>query len=95
MSYHALGADVEPSERAVDFVPQICPDCAYLDQGTCHWCPDNAVDIPGCEGCVGHQRPETPWYARSDIVVPAMISVGTTVAATIVTALLMRQWRIR
>lgn len=101
MSYHAIGADpAAPLEPGVDYrgdisVPSICPPCSYLDAGTCKWCPDNSSDIPGCEGCVDHKPPEQPWYTRADILYPAIISVGTTVAATLVTAYLMRQWRMR
>ena len=81
----------EVSEAPSMAPPSFCPECSYPEGGSCKWCPDNALDIPGCEGCVGHKRPAPPWYRRSDIIVPMAIAVVTTVVATVATHVTMRR----
>ena len=100
MSYHGIalwGLGEEPVGPTAEEIaeapmaPTVCPDCAFLDAGTCKWCPDNSLDIPGCEGCVSHKRAPPPWYKRSDVLVPMAIAVATTVAAGIITNLAIRR----
>lgn len=63
-------------------VPTACPECSYLEGGTCHWCENNDPR-PGCEGCVDHKRPPPPWYKRSELVVPMAVAVTTAVVSAV------------
>lgn len=83
---------VVPVEEQV-IVPTACPECAYLDQGSCRWCPDHAADIPGCEDCEKHKKPPQPWYARSEVLIPMVTAVTTAVVSSIAIAYALRAIR--
>lgn len=92
MSYHfALS---ETPVIVEEGAPSICPDCSYLKEGSCVWCPDDG-QMPGCEGCVNHKRARESWYRRSEVLIPMALAVATTVVATIITNLTMRRLRIK
>lgn len=91
MSYHFALAAASPLEEPA---PLVCPECSYLKEGSCIWCPDDA-DMPGCAGCVKHQRAQASWLERSGVLTTMGVAVVTTVVATIVTTLAMRKLRMK
>ncbi len=94
MSYHALGNGAEESDLLfMQHAPAICPECSYLEGGTCHWCPDGS-DIPGCQDCVERKRPAPPWYKRSEVMAPMAIAIATTVTAAVITQVALHRLRL-
>lgn len=73
-------------------VVQICPECSYMTETGCVWCPPAGADnIPECFECdQHHQKKADPWYKNPDFVVP----IAATVIATVVSALLLKRLRL-
>jgi hypothetical protein len=71
--------------------PFACPPCAYYSGDHCVWCPDDAAEIPGCEGCKDRERERGSWYASPEFLIP----VASAVVATLASALLLSKLRLR
>lgn len=72
--------------------PFACPPCAYFTGSYCAWCPnEGAENIPDCTGCKDRQHAPTPWYKSSEFLIPLV----STVAATLVSAVLLSKLRLR
>lgn len=73
---------------------EICPQCSYPHEGRCTWCPEDpnaSREIPECHRCIGRHAETEPWFKRSDIVVPALISAAITVISTVTATMLLRR----
>ena len=79
-----------PVVTEMQVVATACPECSYLEGGTCHWC-ENGDDHPGCDGCVDRKHPSPPWYKRSEYIVPILVSVVTGVATAWTVAWVMKE----
>jgi hypothetical protein len=93
----------EPWRNALDGLGQgvtVCPPCAFFGDGRCTWCPGEQdpgypSDRPECAGCLGTQRPQPPWYRRSEIMVPLLTTIAVTTVATISSAILLKRIGLR
>jgi len=73
---------------------ELCPRCSYPKDGQCTWCPEDPAasqEIPECHQCHGRTPDRDPWFRRSDIVVPALISAAVTVVATVASTILLQR----
>lgn len=75
-------------------VPSVCPPCSKLVDGSCEVCDDADEDDrkhPSCQNCkVGvYTPPPTPWYQN-----PVITSVGSAVAAAVLTAVVLRSFKV-
>lgn len=71
-----------------------CPRCSYYQEGRCHWCPKDPREAdlhPECAECEGRVAPATPWYERSEIVVPVLTTVSVTVIASVLSTIALRR----
>lgn len=72
----------------------VCPPCSYHDGARCVWCPPDAeaaAEIPECDKCDGRTPPVSPWYTKSEIVVPVVTAVVVTVLGTVVSAIVLKR----
>lgn len=78
----------------------VCPECAFLREGSCEWCPDQTSpdfpsDRPECLSCIGTFKQRPPWFRRTEIMVPLITTIAVTTLATLASAVLLRRAGLR
>jgi len=59
-----------------------CPDCTYLQDGSCVVCQDPDAH-PSCDGC---RDGKVVWYRR-----PLVLSIGTAVVVSVLAGIVVKQ----
>src|SRR5690606_15471823 len=82
------------SDGAVYGLGEVCPTCSYPFEGRCTWCPEDpaaARDIPECHRCHGREKELEPFYKRSEVLMPALISAAVTIVGTVASTLVLQK----